>query len=217
MVTEAWPEPDVPGASICDSACCEVRKVEPLEAEARATLDAWLAGLRREQWRSREEHREGGSRTAITAASSVKLNLARGLDAGAACGTTCASTTYRITFFHQGYMLIGCWPCRRLVAPGESAQRAGRWWWPQETDKECGIHCSVGGLAGIGVGSVSERTASEEKGRPDELQAPCVARARGPALRRVSAPRRSARARSRVGRRRRGRRVGRRAERRRSV
>jgi hypothetical protein len=29
------------------------------------------------------------------------------------------------------------------VGPGES-ERAGRWWWESETDKECGIHCSVG-------------------------------------------------------------------------
>jgi 3'-phosphoadenosine 5'-phosphosulfate sulfotransferase (PAPS reductase)/FAD synthetase len=26
--------------------------------------------------------------------------------------------------------------------PGES-ERAGRWWWEQDTNKECGIHCSV--------------------------------------------------------------------------
>ena len=45
--------------------------------------------------------------------------------------------------FDQGYTSIGCAPCTRAVAPGE-AERAGRWWWEQETDKECGIHCSVG-------------------------------------------------------------------------
>jgi len=22
-------------------------------------------------------------------------------------------------------------------------ERAGRWWWEDQTDKECGIHCSV--------------------------------------------------------------------------
>ena len=34
-------------------ACCEIlRKVEPLKRKL-ATLDAWVAGLRREQWRSR--------------------------------------------------------------------------------------------------------------------------------------------------------------------
>ena len=33
-------------------ACCAVRKVEPLRRKL-ATLDAWIAGLRREQWASR--------------------------------------------------------------------------------------------------------------------------------------------------------------------
>ena len=44
--------------------------------------------------------------------------------------------------FDQGYTSIGCAPCTRPVLPGEP-ERAGRWWWEGETDKECGIHCSV--------------------------------------------------------------------------
>ena len=32
--------------------CCTIRKVEPLKRKL-ATLDAWIAGLRREQWVSR--------------------------------------------------------------------------------------------------------------------------------------------------------------------
>ena len=45
--------------------------------------------------------------------------------------------------FDHGYTSIGCAPCTRAVMPGEH-ERAGRWWWESETDKECGIHCSVG-------------------------------------------------------------------------
>ena len=44
--------------------------------------------------------------------------------------------------FDQGYQSIGCAPCTRAVLPGEN-ERAGRWWWESNTDKECGIHCSV--------------------------------------------------------------------------
>jgi 3'-phosphoadenosine 5'-phosphosulfate sulfotransferase (PAPS reductase)/FAD synthetase len=44
--------------------------------------------------------------------------------------------------FDHGYTSIGCAPCTRPVQPGED-ERAGRWWWEQDTDKECGIHCSV--------------------------------------------------------------------------
>jgi 3'-phosphoadenosine 5'-phosphosulfate sulfotransferase (PAPS reductase)/FAD synthetase len=32
--------------------CCEVRKVEPLKRKL-ATLDAWISGLRRDQWKTR--------------------------------------------------------------------------------------------------------------------------------------------------------------------
>ena len=34
-------------------ACCEIRKVDPLKRKL-ATLDAWVSGLRREQWRTRK-------------------------------------------------------------------------------------------------------------------------------------------------------------------
>jgi 3'-phosphoadenosine 5'-phosphosulfate sulfotransferase (PAPS reductase)/FAD synthetase len=44
--------------------------------------------------------------------------------------------------FDHGYTSIGCAPCTRPVQPGEP-ERAGRWWWEQDTAKECGIHCSV--------------------------------------------------------------------------
>jgi phosphoadenosine phosphosulfate reductase len=44
--------------------------------------------------------------------------------------------------YDQGYTSIGCAPCTRPVAPGEDA-RAGRWWWEQDTAKECGMHCAV--------------------------------------------------------------------------
>jgi phosphoadenosine phosphosulfate reductase len=37
----------------------------------------------------------------------------------------------------RGYPSIGCWPCTRAVAPGES-DRAGRW--AGKVKKECGLH-----------------------------------------------------------------------------
>ncbi len=39
----------------------------------------------------------------------------------------------------QGYPSIGCAPCTRAVQPGED-ERAGRWWWEQPEERECGIH-----------------------------------------------------------------------------
>ncbi len=39
----------------------------------------------------------------------------------------------------QGFPSIGCEPCTRAVKPGEDL-RAGRWWWENQSDKECGLH-----------------------------------------------------------------------------
>ena len=44
----------------------------------------------------------------------------------------------------QGFPSIGCAPCTRAVAPGEP-ERAGRWWWEQESAKECGLHVGPDG------------------------------------------------------------------------
>src|ERR1700722_14990019 len=39
----------------------------------------------------------------------------------------------------RGFLSIGCAPCTRAVMPGEP-ERAGRWWWEQSQNKECGLH-----------------------------------------------------------------------------
>jgi phosphoadenosine phosphosulfate reductase len=39
----------------------------------------------------------------------------------------------------QFYPSIGCAPCTRAVAIGEDL-RAGRWWWEDPSNKECGLH-----------------------------------------------------------------------------
>ena len=40
---------------------------------------------------------------------------------------------------NRGFTSIGCEPCTRAVLPNEH-ERAGRWWWEEETLKECGLH-----------------------------------------------------------------------------
>ena len=39
----------------------------------------------------------------------------------------------------QGFPSIGCEPCTRPIKIGEDI-RAGRWWWENDTNKECGLH-----------------------------------------------------------------------------
>jgi thioredoxin-dependent adenylylsulfate APS reductase len=119
--------------------CCNIRKVEPLKRKL-ATLDAWVAGLRREQWASRrniakvELDREHGN--------IVKLNPLADWSLDRVWDYVRANEVPYHELFDHGYTSIGCAPCTRAVLPGEP-ERAGRWWWEEDTDKECGIHCSV--------------------------------------------------------------------------
>jgi phosphoadenosine phosphosulfate reductase len=39
----------------------------------------------------------------------------------------------------KGFVSIGCEPCTRAVKEGEDF-RAGRWWWENSNEKECGLH-----------------------------------------------------------------------------
>ncbi|OFY66004.1 MAG: phosphoadenosine phosphosulfate reductase [Bacteroidetes bacterium RBG_13_43_22] len=39
----------------------------------------------------------------------------------------------------KGFVSIGCEPCTRSVESGEDF-RAGRWWWENGSEKECGVH-----------------------------------------------------------------------------
>ena len=120
-------------------ACCNVRKVEPLKRKL-ATLDAWIAGLRREQWVSRrniakvELDREHGN--------IVKLNPLADWSLDEVWDYVRTNEVPYHELFDHGFTSIGCAPCTRAVLPGEP-ERAGRWWWEEDTDKECGIHCSV--------------------------------------------------------------------------
>jgi phosphoadenylyl-sulfate reductase (thioredoxin) len=125
-------------------ACCGMRKVEPLE-RALSEVDAWITGLRRDQWASRTDirkveidHDHGGI---------VKLNpLAEWTEDEVWDYVREREIPYH-PLYDRGYTSIGCAPCTRALAPGEQS-RDGRWWWEQNAPKECGIHCAVetGGL-----------------------------------------------------------------------
>jgi phosphoadenosine phosphosulfate reductase len=121
--------------------CCAVRKVEPLNRALRA-LDAWIAGLRPEQSVTREDVRAVQIDTVH--GDRIKLNpLAR---------WTREDVTRYVERHHipvhplhaQGYPSVGCAPCTRAIQPGED-ERAGRWWWENTDNRECGIHTGYEG------------------------------------------------------------------------
>ena len=141
-------------------ACCEIRKVEPLKRKL-ATLDAWVAGLRREQWKTRkniakvEVDRDHGG--------IVKLNPMADWKLDEVWDYVRKNEVPYHELFDHGYTSIGCAPCTRPILPGES-ERAGRWWWEEETDKECGLHCSVGLLGSKSDSERAGESASDDRG-----------------------------------------------------
>lgn len=117
--------------------CCLIRKVEPLE---RALLgggyDAWISAVRQDQALSRESI-ESVERHRIAGRDIVKIfPLAQWTRDDVARYLKEHDVPHH-PLQDQGYTSIGCWPCTRATAPGES-ERAGRW---SGTDKkECGLH-----------------------------------------------------------------------------
>lgn len=119
--------------------CCEIRKVRPL-VRALSGLEAWVTGLRREQWASRHnikkievDHDHGQILKLSPLADWTKEEVWAYLRAH--------EVPYS-ALYDQGYTSIGCRPCTRPIAPGED-DRAGRWWWEKEAPKECGMHCAI--------------------------------------------------------------------------
>jgi sulfate adenylyltransferase large subunit/thioredoxin-dependent adenylylsulfate APS reductase len=120
-------------------ACCDVRKVEPL-GRALAGAQAWITGLRADQSAVR------GSLDIVAvdrARSLLKFNPL--IDWTRQAAQDFAEThQVPVNLLHQkGFSSIGCAPCTRAVRPGEP-ERAGRWWWEDESKKECGLHVAAG-------------------------------------------------------------------------
>jgi thioredoxin-dependent adenylylsulfate APS reductase len=116
--------------------CCTVRKVNPLRRHL-AGLDAWITGLRRDQ----AESRAGTRKVEIDSANGgiLKINPIADWSQDRIDAYVKAHNVPRHALYAKGYTSIGCLPCTRAIQPGESP-RAGRWWWEQNSHKECGLH-----------------------------------------------------------------------------
>lgn len=119
-------------------ACCEVRKVEPLDRALEGAA-AWVTGLRADQ---------SGQR-GTTPLASIERDLVK---VSPLFDWTrqdvvdfCAAENVPVNALHaKGYPSIGCEPCTRAVQPGED-ERAGRWWWESDEARECGLHVDDAG------------------------------------------------------------------------
>jgi len=115
-------------------ACCNVRKMEPL-SRMLAGRDAWISGLRRAQSNTRaivpfSEADDNGRVKFSPLADWSWADVWHYIE------------THNVPYnpLHDEFMpSIGCAPCTRAIAVGEDF-RAGRWWWEDEAQKECGLH-----------------------------------------------------------------------------
>lgn len=115
--------------------CCHVRKVLPLN-RALAGKRAWITGLRRAQ----SMDRRSLPIESFDAARGIhKFNpLADWADRDVWFYANAHALPVH-ALYARGYSSIGCAPCTRAVSAGEDV-RAGRWWWEEQTVKECGLH-----------------------------------------------------------------------------
>ena len=116
--------------------CCAVRKVEPLE-RALKDLDAWIAGLRREQSVTRAEAEVVEIDTAH--GDRIKLNPLVNWTREEVWSYVHRHDLVVNALHARGYPSVGCAPCSRPIGEAED-ERAGRWWWEQAETRECGIH-----------------------------------------------------------------------------
>lgn len=115
--------------------CCGIRKVEPLK-RALAGNSVWITGIRADQSLNREhmdnvEWDEGNQLLKYHPIFDWTLEQVKEF---------IRENNIPYNPLHdKGFPSIGCAPCTRAVKEGEDF-RAGRWWWEDQSKKECGLH-----------------------------------------------------------------------------
>ena len=118
--------------------CCGIRKMEPL-GRALAGHKGWLTGLRREQSNARAEVDFVEHELVGQAGERAKINPLARWTAGDVWDFIALHSIPYNPLHDEFFPSIGCAPCTRAVTLGEDI-RSGRWWWEQESAKECGLH-----------------------------------------------------------------------------
>ena len=103
---------------------------------ARAGAEAWITGARGDQTDVRRE------------AGLIRFEKSRGLIKSSPMFDWTREQVLAFVAEHRvpinplhakGFASIGCAPCTRVLSPGEP-ERNGRWWWEQDSHRECGLH-----------------------------------------------------------------------------
>ncbi len=115
--------------------CCQIRKLNPLK-RALEGREGWFTGLRRAQSVTRTD-----MEIVEWDENAAKLKVNPLID-WSEQDVWNYIDEHKIPFnplHKKGYPSIGCQPCTRAIMEGEDI-RAGRWWWENPDDRECGLH-----------------------------------------------------------------------------
>lgn len=115
--------------------CCHIRKIEPLQRAIKG-YKIWITGIRAEQSSNRRDMKQVewdqiNQMLKVHVLFSWKLEEVESY-----------LKQHYVPYnplHDKGFPSIGCQPCTRAIAPGEDF-RAGRWWWEDQSKKECGLH-----------------------------------------------------------------------------
>ena len=115
--------------------CCHIRKVEPLK-RALAGKAVWITGLRAEHSPNRSDMQilEWDEANQI-----IKYNPLLHWTTEQVWQYINQHNVPYNSLHDKGFVSIGCAPCTRAIRAGEDF-RAGRWWWEDQSKKECGLH-----------------------------------------------------------------------------
>lgn len=115
--------------------CCFIRKIEPLSRAIKG-YDIWITGIRADQSPNREEmeYIEWDAHNNI-----LKIHPLFHWNLADVEEFLKVNNIPYNPLHDKGFPSIGCQPCTRAVQPGESF-RSGRWWWEDQSKKECGLH-----------------------------------------------------------------------------
>ncbi|MBS7566511.1 phosphoadenylyl-sulfate reductase [Mucilaginibacter sp. Bleaf8] len=115
--------------------CCGIRKIEPLKRALNGNK-CWVTGIRAEQSANRQsmENLEWDEANQL-----IKFHPIYNWSLEEVKNYIKNNNIPYNTLHDRGFPSIGCAPCTRAVQPGEDF-RAGRWWWEDQSKKECGLH-----------------------------------------------------------------------------
>jgi len=117
--------------------CCGIRKLEPLRRALNGN-QLWITGIRSEQSVNRRDmtNLEWDEQNQL-----IKFHPIFFWSLDEVKEYIKTNNIVYNTLHDKGFPSIGCAPCTRAVREGEDF-RAGRWWWEDQSKKECGLHAT---------------------------------------------------------------------------